>query len=236
LQVFSRSVASLQYLIEDNLRGLGRSLLDAGAEAFVELATASSGPEGLIEQEISNLDRQDALDALGAPPSTLVDTLSDVDDDWRELERDTTGWVETTLLFRRTRAQANPGLIISEMPFRYEYVTQSPHTLVPLDAFLVHCRGAIVATPNWAQAVRTYPLAYHRRTAVGRQGRARQLRRAAPKPTKSAADCCLLRLIRAVFWHLDSLVRPSEPSPVPMYIRPNSYPRLQIAAYWYRRC
>jgi ATP-dependent helicase HepA len=60
LRVFSRSVASLRYLIDDTLRALGPAVLEGGAEAFADLAHASAGADGLIEREILNLDHQDA--------------------------------------------------------------------------------------------------------------------------------------------------------------------------------
>jgi ATP-dependent helicase HepA len=176
LQVFSRSIASLQYLIDDTLRDLGPALLEGGAEAFVDLTQASTGPDGLIDREIRNLDQQDALDALGTPPSTFVDALSDIDDNWRVLERDAAVWLETTLMLRRVRERTE--IEGPEALFRYEYVTQQSHTLVPLDAFFAHCRDAIDVrpAPQRSRAVRTYPQAYRRRTVLSRQGRDLQTR------------------------------------------------------------
>src|SRR5204863_127558 len=51
LRVFDRSIASLQYLIEDATRSLGVSLFMEGAEAIFDLTTASAGEEGTIERE-----------------------------------------------------------------------------------------------------------------------------------------------------------------------------------------
>lgn len=178
LRVFSRSIASLQYLIDDTLRELGPALLEGGAEAFTDLTDASAGADGLIEREMRNLDQQDALDALGAPSNDFVDGLSEVDEDWRTLEQDAAGWIETTLLFRRARDRPDPVGGSTESPFRYEYATQQQHTLVPLEAFFTHCREAIDAAPasHRTRSVRTYPLAYRRRTALSRHGRELQTR------------------------------------------------------------
>ncbi len=171
LEVFRRSIASLQYLIDETLRDLATRLLEEGADCFSDLTNDSAGPEGLIAHEMRSLDQQDALDALGAPPSALADSLSEVDSDWRDLERDTTAWLETTLMFRRARERADGDPL--ESPFRYEYVTRQPHTLVPLEAFVSRCRQAVDMTPapQRARTVRTYPLAYRRRTVLSRQGR-----------------------------------------------------------------
>jgi ATP-dependent helicase HepA len=173
LRVFSRSIASLQYLIENTLRELGPALLEGGAEAFTDLTDASAGADGLIEREIRDLDQQDALDALGTPASDFVDALSQIDEDWRALERDAAGWIETTLLFRRAHERSKAGSDGAEAPFRYEYAIQQQHTLVPLDAFLTYCREALDTAPTSyrTRSVRTYPLAYRRRTALNRHGR-----------------------------------------------------------------
>jgi ATP-dependent helicase HepA len=173
LQIFSRSIASLQYLIDATMRDIRPALLEGGAEAFVDLTASSSGPEGSIEREILSLDQQDTLEALGAPPSELIDALSDVDEDWRSFERDAKGWLETTLLFRRANVRIDVRNDTVEWPFQYEYVTQQHHTLVPLHDFYSRCREAINArpAPNRRRSVTTYPLAYRRRTVLGRQGR-----------------------------------------------------------------
>jgi ATP-dependent helicase HepA len=176
LRVFSRSVASLQYLIDDTLRGLGPAVLEGGAEAFADLAHTSAGADGLIEREILNLDQQDALDALGTPSSDFVDALSEVDEDWRTSGRDAAGWIETTLLFQRARERLDPAGDGTETPFRYSYSTEQRHTLVPLEAFFAHCREAIDTAPtsHRTRSVQTYPLAYRRRTALSRHGRGLQ--------------------------------------------------------------
>ncbi|MBB4423907.1 hypothetical protein GGD66_002451 [Bradyrhizobium sp. CIR48] len=72
LRVFDRSVASLQYLIEDTTRRLAGSLFTEGMEALVDLTAQSAGKDGVTEREIRNIDEQDALDALGAPPSDIL--------------------------------------------------------------------------------------------------------------------------------------------------------------------
>jgi ATP-dependent helicase HepA len=177
LRVFSRSVASLQYLIDDTMRALGPALLEGGAEALADLTEASASADGSIEREIRKLDQQDALDALGAPASDFVDALSELDEDWRTLARDAAGWIETTLLFRHAREHPEEVDENVESPFRYEYATQQQHTLVPLQAFFTYCREAIATpTSHRTRSVRTYPLAYRRRTALSRHGRERQTR------------------------------------------------------------
>ncbi|MET3527178.1 protein DpdE [Phenylobacterium koreense] len=177
LQVFDRSVASLQYLIEQTVSALPRLLLDEGAEGIDDLLEHDGGEAGRISREIKNIDDQDALDALGAPPAETPDALSDADDQWREIETAVDGWVRTTLQFDRAEEPASRGLSNSPPPvgglFRYKYLTGDRHTLIPLDAFVQSCRPAI-DVDNKARGSRdvwTTPYSYRRPTALSRLGR-----------------------------------------------------------------
>ncbi|OSI72304.1 hypothetical protein BSZ21_07430 [Bradyrhizobium canariense] len=171
LRVFDRSVASLQYLIEGTTRGLAESLFAECTEALVDLTVQSAGKDGVIEREIRNIDEQDALDALGTPPSRMLETLTDVDDDWQAIEGDASSWIEGTLQFARIpEPTEGKGVEL----FRYRYLTSNRHTLVPLETFYESCRSSIDVSPaaHLARMVRTVPFTYRRRTALSRQGRA----------------------------------------------------------------
>lgn len=172
LRVFDRSVASLQYLIEQTVRGIARALFTDGAEALIDLTNDSVGEQGLIEREIKAIDQQDALDALGAPPTDLVDDLSDVDEDWQTLASDTALWLEQILQFGRADEQGgSDGL---SRPFRYVYSTSNRHTLVPLPVFMAHCADALDLDLNSRsrRSIRTIPYTFRRRTALSRGPRA----------------------------------------------------------------
>lgn len=171
LKVFDRSVASLQYLIEQTVRGIARALFIDGAEALVDLTHDSVGEQGLIEREIKAIDQQDALDALGTPPTDLVDELSDVDEDWQGLASDTALWLEQMLQFGRvSEPSASEG---PSSPFRYVYSTSNRHTLVPLPVFMAQCGDALDLGLNGrrGRSVRTIPYTFRRRTALGRGAR-----------------------------------------------------------------
>ena len=173
LKVFDRSVASLQYLIEQTVRGIARTLFTDDAEALVDLTNDSLGEQGLIEREIKAIDQQDALDALGAPPTDLVDELSDVDEDWQALASDTALWLEQMLQFGRAdEPGASDG---PSPPFRYVYSTSNRHTLIPLTAFMAHCADALDLDLNarGSRSIRTIPYTFRRRTVLARGARAR---------------------------------------------------------------
>ena len=172
LKVFDRSVASLQYLMDQTVRGITRALFTDGVEALNDLTNESLGDQGLIEREIKAIDQQDALDALGTPPTDLVDELSDVDEDWKALARDTALWLEQMLQFGRVEERdASDGLSPS---FRYIYSTSNHHTLIPLPAFMAHCADALDLSLNacGGRSIRTIPYTFRRRTALSRTARA----------------------------------------------------------------
>jgi ATP-dependent helicase HepA len=143
LRVFDRSIASLQYLIEETSRGLGSAIFADGVEALHDLTDAGAGEDGLINREMRNIDQQDALDALGVPSNDMLDALCDVDEDWEELEQVAAAWIEQTLQFLRIREQAEPGDAKGATPFRYRYATSGRHTLIPLETFYANCKSSI---------------------------------------------------------------------------------------------
>jgi ATP-dependent helicase HepA len=173
LKVFDRSVASLQYLIEQTVRGIGRSLFTDGAEEIDDLTAKSIGEQGSIEREIKAIDQQDALDALGMPPADLVNDLSDVDEDWRLLASETELWLNQTLQFGRSDVPQVAGSSGPSAAFRYIYSTSNPHTLIPLPVFMAHCTDALDLdlSSRGGRVIRTIPYTFRRRTALSRNAR-----------------------------------------------------------------
>lgn len=172
LQVFNRSVASLQYLIEQTVREIEPALFTDGAEAIVDLTAIGAGDKGSIAREIKSIDQQDALDALGAPATDMVDELSEVDEDWQSLESDTAAWLEQTLQLGRSDEARLPAA--GAVPFRYIYSTSNPQTLISLPEILAQCADALdlVLGSRGGRAVRTIPYTFRRRTALSRVERA----------------------------------------------------------------
>jgi ATP-dependent helicase HepA len=176
LKVFDRSIASLQYLVDETKGSLAASLFTDGAEALIDLTERSTGDDGIIEREIRNIDNQDALDALGAPPTDLLDNLSEIDADWRAIEADINPWIEQTLQFTRAEVRIH-GLsdVAREVPFRYCYETSNQSTLIPFETFVHHCRSAIELM-SWSpirRMARTIPYTYNRRMAVRPEARSK---------------------------------------------------------------
>ena len=173
LRVFDRSIASLQYLIEQTARDLPALLLAEGAEGVLDLLEQDKGEDGRIAREIKSINQQDALDALGVPPCETLDALSDLDDDWRQIEIDVGGWIQTTLMFGRSNEPPGPGTALPGGTFRYRYQTGAQHTLLPLEAFYQRCQPAIDLEVRVVRSrdVWTVPYSYRRPSVLARQGR-----------------------------------------------------------------
>ncbi len=173
LRVFDRSIASLQYLIEETTRGLGATIFSEGLEAITDLTEESAGEAGSIDREMKNIDQQDSLDALGIPSSDMLDLLTDVDEDWEQMEQDASAWIEQTLQFARVGEPMDTTNPKEARSFRYRYATHGQHTLVPLETFYTNCKSSVdrtsAATIN--RVIRTVPMSYRRRTALGALGR-----------------------------------------------------------------
>ena len=170
LRLFDRSVASLQYLIDETTRSLATLLFSDGAEALANLTARSAGEQGLIEREVRAIDQQDALDS----PTDLLDSLSDVDGDWRSIAADTAIWIEKTLQFARTEERLEGHSDSGEAaPFRYRYSTSNRHTLIPLTTFLAHCGSSVnlFSSPQFGRTIRTIPYSFRRRTVLTRRAR-----------------------------------------------------------------
>lgn len=179
LKVFDRSVASLQYVIEEMTDTLASSLFREGPEALIDLVAENQGEDGRIEREIVAIDQQDALDALSAPSSDMLDALTDMDEAWREIDSAASAWIEINLMFARISGQSSREEQGSgALPFRYRYTTHQAHTLIPLQTFLSRFSVAIDTSlqARLARTVKTYPMTYRRRTALGREGRATRTR------------------------------------------------------------
>ncbi|MEJ8827222.1 protein DpdE [Variovorax humicola] len=139
--VFDRSVASLQYLIEESAQPLADAWADHGASAFDDLCDDLSGEQGRVARELRRIDQQDALDALGSPDTTGLDLLYEGDKDWRNWKAAFAAFAKGALRFvwRHESSRSNGDEI-----FRvgYSYRGQQP-TLLPMGRFLQTFLAAI---------------------------------------------------------------------------------------------
>jgi ATP-dependent helicase HepA len=177
LEVFSRSISSLQYLVEGEVSALSKTLINEGVEGLDTLRDRLAGQLGEVSRELRLIDQQDALDQLSPVPEQELDDLFDADGEWKEIREAMSYWIEETLLFDKVklpRPNGNPSL---DDPFRFHYcppdAVTGRATLIPLSEFLEEFLGAIDfdAPGNRSKKPQSYPYVTHRPTAVKRRVR-----------------------------------------------------------------
>jgi ATP-dependent helicase HepA len=138
LGVFERSIASLQYLIDDELRALTDVLLVEGIDALRALTERTRGPQGTAARELRRIEDQDALDALAVTEDGGLADLDAVDGDWRELAASLRGWL-TDILQVETEPDPPKGPDwFGYDPFRFcfRYQSGGQRTLIPMARIL----------------------------------------------------------------------------------------------------
>ncbi|TAK84806.1 MAG: hypothetical protein EPO20_13265 [Betaproteobacteria bacterium] len=171
LGVFNRSIASLQYLVEQEFQTLGELLFAEGLEALASLTERLAGEEGGVSKELKLIDEQDGLDELAPLAEQETGSIEEVDGDWKRIRDAFLRWVVETLMFAKiplANSQTQAGI---DSPFRFQY--QKPDeggtaTLIPLSGFLFDFIGALDYDAPGANSTRprSYPYCSHRRAAI----------------------------------------------------------------------
>jgi ATP-dependent helicase HepA len=170
LGVFDRSIASLQYLIDDLMRELRACLLVEGAEAVQSLNERLSGPNGFVAREFRQIDEMDALDALAEPSQESLESLFEADDEWRDFQGHVEKWLLGTLLMDRVAGEDAVRSMPGQEVFRFAF--DRSRTLIPLDTFVTAFQGVLDGSAPGGSSRRplTFPYTYRRQTAAGRRG------------------------------------------------------------------
>jgi len=170
-EIFNRSVASLQYLIEKEVNSLRPSLLLLGVDAIDNLTHHLGGSSGLLSEEILKLELQDQLDALRDEPDGTFYELEDADSEWREFEHNIDSWVENCLLFEKHNHHIEKPLTPDRV-FRIQYNHNAQrNTLLPLDQYMENFLPSIdfAARGGSSRRPRSFPFSYRRETAISKQ-------------------------------------------------------------------
>lgn len=171
-QVFNRSIASLQYLVEDWMEDVARRFLADGPTAFRDMAASLGGEDGPVEIEWRRIRLQDEFDAIQTQQDSLQafdDRLFEADIEGEDIARDLDGWIVQRLQFTRRAETAMPNTI-----FRYQYHNSGNNrsTLVPVDTLLDRFHSVIDTdfSKYNSKAPCTFPLTFKRQVARRTQG------------------------------------------------------------------
>lgn len=178
LQVFSRSIASLQYVIEESMQQVWREFLDAGSDAFGDAAERLGGDGGTVSKELRRIRAQDDIDSFEADQMTQQ-VADDLDADDRRLSRTSAdvfmNWVVRDMQFRQRGESGR-----SDAVFSYEFTRRvdtgrrpfGKDTLMPENEFKSRFKDSIddlpVEKPAWYSTV---PMTFDRVIAQKRSTR-----------------------------------------------------------------
>ncbi|MCA9125639.1 MAG: DEAD/DEAH box helicase [Planctomycetales bacterium] len=179
LGVFNRSIASLQYVIEDAMQDVLSGFLDSGADVFAEASERLGGDEGLVANELKRIRAQDAIDSFDTDALTqdFADELENSDRKLGQASSEVFGdWAIRNLRFRSTGEEKR-----SDDVFTYEFTRRVDHgvrrpfgrdTLIPADEFEREFADSIDKLPLEPPAVfTTVPLTFDRVTSQRRSCR-----------------------------------------------------------------
>ncbi|WP_219848092.1 protein DpdE [Burkholderia vietnamiensis] len=226
-QVFNRSVASLQYLIESASQTLSEEWLARGTIAILDHNAILAGPNGLVESELKRIDLQDALDALGEQVSDAIDLIGERDQAWREWRVAFNGFAGKALGFGVQYDGRRPTNDDADEAFRIVYVLRHgvPQTLIPMGGYLRTFLQSIdgdVANDG-SNSPLTHRYVFRRQNALTRAARAqgvRVLRVGDPLVKSLEAFCNYDDRGRAfAMWRVDREYEVQDPSGADLYFR-----------------
>lgn len=165
IRVFERSIASLQYILEEQFIKLRQSAFAGGTEAIENLTASLRDADNGLEAELRRIRTQEQIDALGEPThldTSEFETLDDFDLEHKLFRRSFDSWVERRLQFKREE-QAQGGSVV-----RYRYKLHGRHqTLITPDQFIHWCRTSVDDNADSSEkGPVTHPFAFSRNQAL----------------------------------------------------------------------
>jgi hypothetical protein len=103
LSVFDRSIASLQYIIEEQLEKTRSNFLNEGEDALKQLTESLSDEDGIVSKELEEIRNQEILDSLESVSEEDDDfmELDDVDSNWQSIQDAIQNWACKVLQLRK---------------------------------------------------------------------------------------------------------------------------------------
>jgi ATP-dependent helicase HepA len=138
LGIFERSIASLQFYIEEKLQVLEKTLFQTGATGLLQIIPLMREEIKAEELKINEQNALDEIDALEEDASQYYAALSKYDEQHEHIRKAYEDWVCAVLDFRCSRDNSEPDLLT--------YYAR-PNTMVPRD-ILVDQFAQVLAVPG----------------------------------------------------------------------------------------
>ena len=171
--VFERSIASLQYLVENKLNELWPRVFFEGPGIIDSTIERLGGEDGEVAEEMQRVEAQSELDAIEASVATddnFYDRLWDIEFDAGHLEEVAREWISNRVQFHREETDYENDRII-RWRFRTDRSAKHP-TLLPIKDLLNRFETAV--DPS-ASGFASYPMTFRRQTACSNNVRVARL-------------------------------------------------------------
>ena len=166
-KIFDRSIAALQFIVDDNMHALKQRLLTDGDQAIGDEIARLAGDQGIIATELKALRAQDELDAVEIIRSAEIDVTTQIaewEEQAEEFQRSCESWLLDRLHFVRV-GERNMGDNVA----RYHLVSANSgkQTLVSRQDFARWFFPCIDITGRHERfpPPLTWPVTYQRQTA-----------------------------------------------------------------------
>ena len=135
LQVYSQSIATLQYLIDEKMREIQTKFLFEGTDIIYEISELMSGERGETAQEIRKIKQQEQLEAMSEEDDTWIEKLHQVDDEWLSFKESSDKWMGHCLHIKTQPIDVSrlDVPLPEAKPFRFQmHVGGQGNVLIPL--------------------------------------------------------------------------------------------------------
>ena len=169
IRIFDRSMASLQYILQQELDVTLKDIPLTGTDSLDRLMDELGGTEGLLEKERKIIDFQEQLNSMDQEVEQAVafaETLQETDEQAEELVEDVFDWIVRGLHFNKKKGDI-PG------SYRFSFNAgrdRAPRTLVNVSEFIDKCvTGMDPDNSDWSSPT-THLMSHDRELAShGRQ-------------------------------------------------------------------
>jgi ATP-dependent helicase HepA len=177
--VFSQSIASLQYMVDEMLKGLPQGWLSQGAAFITDLASGLRGPEGRVQRELRRIDQQDALDALSSDPGDeSFARLEEIDEEWQSFGAQVEAFLFQALQFQKRNVPCASCVVEHDQVFRVTYAyDRSRETLITVPEFVGYFLAEMDdEAQGGARSPTSFAYTFRRPTVLTREARRQRVR------------------------------------------------------------
>jgi ATP-dependent helicase HepA len=175
--IFEDSIASLQYLVDEELQWLSANLYPLGEESMIQLSARLAGEDGRLAEEKQRIEMQEVLlqiDGDIIEAREYADALAEIDENEDEFRQCASNLLGKVLKFDVIRDEDTP----AALRYRFNPGDWNAGTLVSPQRLQKHCLLGFDLNKSGGNSPVTWPLSYKRSDST--QGNIRPARLGEP--------------------------------------------------------